>query len=206
MGRKNDRIFSLSKKKLPWLVVLFLLGVVLLAAGSLLQEEKQKDASVIAPEKAAETAGVADMAAEAISSDLPAVEQEMGKRLEAILGTVEGVGAVSVTVSLENGPQKVFAENANTNERKIEENDSNGGHRVTTETTENDQMVLAQPASTSGQQPVVVKEIRPEIAGVLVVAQGAENAEVKVSLTRAVQTLLDLPAHRISILPKHMDD
>ncbi len=187
-------------------MVLFLLGVVLLAAGSLLPEEKQKDASVIAPEKAAETAGVPDMSAEAISSDLPAVEQEMGKRLEAILGTVEGVGAVSVTVSLENGPQKVFAENANTNERKIEENDSNGGHRVTTETTENDQMVLAQPASTSGQQPVVVKEIRPEIAGVLVVAQGAENAEVKVSLTRAVQTLLDLPAHRISILPKHIDD
>lgn len=199
MGKINKRLSNLTKKKLPWLVVLFLFGVVLLTAGNLIPDEKEVGDPVISGLQEENQAGAVEQKNPA---DLALSEQDMEKKLEGILGAVDGVGSVSVTVSLENGPQKVYASNANTNERKIEENDSSGGHRITTETTENDQMVLAQPASMNGQQPVVVKELRPEIAGVLVVAEGAEDSEVKVILSRAVQTLLNIPAHRVVILPK----
>ena len=51
------------------------------------------------------------------------------------------VGSVSVTVTLENGPQYIYAVNENINESKIEEKNDSGGHRITTKTTNSDQMV-----------------------------------------------------------------
>ena len=51
----------------------------------------------------------------------------------------------------------------------------------------------------SGNSPVVVKEKQPEIQGVLVVAQGANNSMVKQAITESAQTLLGIPAHRVTV-------
>jgi stage III sporulation protein AG len=44
------------------------------------------------------------------------------------------------------------------------------------------------------------KQIRPEIRGVCVVAQGASNAQIKVEIYKMVQALFSLEAHKISIV------
>jgi len=49
-------------------------------------------------------------------------------------------------------------------------------------------------------QPIVVKEINPEIKGVIVVAEGARNSKVKLKISEAVQTVLDVPAYRVTVL------
>lgn len=44
--------------------------------------------------------------------------------------------------------------------------------------------------------------MKPRVRGVLVVAKGADNIQVKAWITEAVQKVLDVPAYKISILPK----
>lgn len=200
---KMDRFFSISRKKLPWLVILFLFGVVLLSVGNLISGEEPVESPVTAQPIEKEDDSLKKRSD---SGDRIAAEKEMAQKIENLLSVVKGVGQVSVTVSLENGPEYVYAVNENLTERKVEENDSGGGQRVTTETTDNDQMVFAQSASAGGQEPVIVKELQPKIAGVLVVAEGAGDPELKATLSRAVQTLLNVPAHRVSILQKNTEN
>jgi stage III sporulation protein AG len=49
---------------------------------------------------------------------------------------------------------------------------------------------------------VVIKEILPEVKGVIVVAEGASNIEVRESLTRAVQVLSGVAVHKIQVFVK----
>ena len=49
------------------------------------------------------------------------------------------------------------------------------------------------------EQPLVSYTKRPEIAGVLVTAVGAEDARIRLLLLEAVSTVLDVPPHRVQI-------
>jgi stage III sporulation protein AG len=55
-------------------------------------------------------------------------------------------------------------------------------------------------SSTSGGEPYVVKEIEPEVEGILVVAEGAGNETVVNEITYAVQVLFDVPVHKIKVV------
>ena len=50
--------------------------------------------------------------------------------------------------------------------------------------------------------PIVVETKKPAIRGVLVVAKGADNIQVKKWIVEAVTRSLDVPSHRVSVLPK----
>jgi stage III sporulation protein AG len=53
-----------------------------------------------------------------------------------------------------------------------------------------------------GQKPVVIKQLKPKVRGVLIVARGVENLRIKAAVIEAIQRTLEVPAHRISVLPK----
>jgi len=117
------------------------------------------------------------------------------KRMESILGEMDGVGKTSVTIFFAEGPTREYAVNVSTTAKEIEEKDQAGGVRKTNEKTETGQMVMVD----GNAEPVLVKESMPKIQGVLIVAEGADNPVVKERLFKAVQTLLQVPAHRITI-------
>jgi stage III sporulation protein AG len=50
--------------------------------------------------------------------------------------------------------------------------------------------------------PVVVETKKPDIRGVLVVAKGAENIQVKKWIVEAVTRVLGVSSHRVSVVPK----
>lgn len=56
--------------------------------------------------------------------------------------------------------------------------------------------------STDGKTPIVTKRIKPKVRGVVVVAKGAENAVVKSLIVDAVEKGLNVPAYRISVVPR----
>jgi stage III sporulation protein AG len=66
---------------------------------------------------------------------------------------------------------------------------------------EQDNLVLLQSAS-GANEPVVIREVHPEIAGVLVLAGGASNPVLRERLIQAVETVLDVPSYRVMVLPK----
>ncbi|MNW16560.1 hypothetical protein D3C71_2154450 [compost metagenome] len=55
---------------------------------------------------------------------------------------------------------------------------------------------------SSDEVPLVVKTTKPKIRGVVVVAKGAENPTVKLLIADAVERGLEVPAHRISVVPR----
>ena len=50
--------------------------------------------------------------------------------------------------------------------------------------------------------PVVIETKKPAIRGVLVVAKGADNIQVKKWIIEAVTRSLDVPSHRVAVMPK----
>jgi len=123
----------------------------------------------------------------------------MEKRLENILSKMDGVGDVSVSIVYAEGPTKEYAINVSTTTKEIQEKDQSGGVRTTNEKMENGQMVMVE----GNAQPVLVKESMPIIQGILIVAEGVEDPVVKEKLFKAVQTLLQVPAHRVTICSRN---
>lgn len=133
---------------------------------------------------------------------LDAIELSLEQRLEKILSQIKGVGGVEVTVLLASGPKFDYAVNVSTIEKQVDEKDQSGGIRTTTEVTEDGQLVIVRSDRAGGEEPVVAQEYKPEIQGVLVVAEGADNIRVKANLLDAICTILDLEAHKVDIQSK----
>lgn len=135
--------------------------------------------------------------------ELPAKDEEernLERDLEAILSQVEGVGEIKVKVNLESGKQYQYAYNESKEKNIVEEKDQQGGTRITTNLKDSQEIVTIQ--ENGGQKPVVLKELRPPVKGVMVVAQGAEDSLVKANLIEAVQTVLEIPAYKVMVLPR----
>ena len=52
----------------------------------------------------------------------------------------------------------------------------------------------------SNNNPEILKEIYPKVKGVIIVAQGGDNVEIKNQLISAVMSLMDLDANKIEVL------
>ena len=201
-GEAGKRIFGPLKGKFAWMIVLLLLGIVLLSLGNFLSHRADGEKEIMGN---TDEPGEDEIFAEPISeSTLTAIEHSLEKRLEENLNQIKGVGKVSVTLILKSGPEYLFASNISTNDREVKETDSGGGERVTLETTGDDQLVLVQAVTAGMQEPVVKKEQKPLIEGVLVVAEGANNPMVKAELSRTVQTLLGIRANAVSVRPMQL--
>jgi stage III sporulation protein AG len=120
-------------------------------------------------------------------------------QLREILGNVIGVGDVEVMVNLDSTPELVVEKNRNTRSSTNQETDKERATRNQSEQSRDEQVVVV---SGKQDQPVVIKTLKPRVRGVLVVAKGADNIQVKAWITEAVQKVLDVPAYKISILPK----
>jgi len=102
-------------------------------------------------------------------------------KLSSRLSELDGAGKVSVIISVKSGLKTDIA-----TERQV----SGIGGEKTTET----------PVLISGK-PLVLGEVYPEICGVIIMAKGAGNIKVKLSLITAAQTFLDISSDKIQVLP-----
>ncbi len=171
----------------PRLLLLGLVGVALLAAGSLY------DAAPAQPRQAAPTE-TAKPAAVARS-----YEEALEAKLANLLSQVKGAGGVAVNITLESGASQEFAKNIVRESRTIQERDTSGGTRTTSESKESEQVLLSR--DNGADRPVTVREAKPAVKGVLVIAEGAADSAVKANLTRAVEAGLGIPSYKITVLP-----
>ena len=123
-------------------------------------------------------------------------ETTLESRLEDILSTVRGAGKVRVLVTYSTAGERVAA-TVSTLDESVSE--TSGG----TTTTRNEQSrEMRQPATVSsdgGQSPIILVEREPEIRGVIVVAEGAADPAVRLSLQRAVQAVTGAPLSCIQV-------
>lgn len=131
------------------------------------------------------------------STKIGALEKELENKLQANILLMEGVGKVQVSVSFSTGLKNEYARNDNVTKNTSKETDKTGGTRETTQVTENNQVVMPNGSS----QPVLVMEDRPEIAGVLIIAEGARDPNVREGIHTAVRTLLNISSNKITVVP-----
>lgn len=124
-------------------------------------------------------------------------ETAIEKRLTSMLAKMQGVGSVSVMVTVHANEEKVLAEDTTANTQRTEEKDQAGGTRTTDIMQQTNDVVLQ-----NGNTPYIVKEYAPEIRGVFILAEGADDSAVKNQITEAVSKLLDVPVHKISVEKK----
>lgn len=114
-----------------------------------------------------------------------AYAQEYASSLEqtltGVIESIQGAGRVKVAVTLEAGPQTVYA----LDETDRGENGSEFQH------------ILLE--DSSGQSALVEMVWEPEIRGIAVVCQGAANVQVQAQITEAVSVLTGVSSNRISI-------
>ena len=54
--------------------------------------------------------------------------------------------------------------------------------------------------------PYIVKTLQPDVEGVLVVAEGADDSIVKKNISEAVQVLFGIDVHRIKVAKKKAEE
>ena len=191
-----------TKKVAPKLVlVLLALGIVLMFSGSLFQPRKEETA-VFSPQTSTEAEQDAPAFASKNddSSVIDKYEKDYEDQLRDALETVKGVKDVSVIVNLDSSEVKVIEKETETRTQSTDETDRDGGQRKVTESSTNQKATIVR--EDNKEAPIVTKVDKPEVRGVLIVAKGADNIEVKKMIIEAVTRTLDVPSHRVSVLPK----
>lgn len=129
-----------------------------------------------------------------------AYERELEERVKSILKNVQGVGQVDVMITLKSSKEKILHIDSDSSHTLSEEKDSAGGTRSSTAQERKETALM----SGNGQEekPVVEKELQPEIAGIVISAQGGGSAVVKTEISDAMQALFNLPANKIKVLKR----
>ncbi|MFY9258603.1 MAG: hypothetical protein WAP05_07860, partial [Dethiobacteria bacterium] len=138
---------------------------------------------------------------EARQSGQPLPEQQLDRGLAEILTQIRGVSEVELYLTPETSGRLELVADEEQSQRQTSEGDREGGSReIVEETTRKTYVLLRDPQGN--ELPLVVEEGEPRYRGVLVVARGVEDPEVKARVIEALQVLLGLPAHRITVLPR----
>ena len=127
-----------------------------------------------------------------VSSSEPTAEETAAaqqKEMERILSRIEGTGELHLMLTLESDGQRTLAETAE---------ESAGGSAEAPESQSRRETVIL--SVSGGEEVVVTRRESPVYRGALVVCQGADRAEVKLAVTRAVAALTGLGADRITVV------
>ena len=121
------------------------------------------------------------------------------QRIRELLKNVEGVGEVDVMVVLKASEERIWHVDKSSTSSVTEENGAgSGSSRVTREENQSVSTVL----DGKSQSPVMEKEVKPEISGVVISADGGGSAVIRAEISGAMEALLGLPANKIKVMKR----
>lgn len=197
MNLIGDKEGIKKNKTFYWIIIFFLIGLAIMIFSSFLNITDQVTPYETQP-PIQETSNVLE------KSTAPKTMQDYEKtyenQLTEILTEMLGVNEVVVKVNLDSTEELLVESNTTYSEQTTKEQDKQGGSRNISSVNRDEQVVLYRV--DGNDEPLVIKTIKPKVRGVVIVAEGAENLQTKAMITEAVQRLLDVPPHKIAILPK----
>jgi len=128
-----------------------------------------------------------------------AQERALETRMEEFFSLVEGAGQVRVMISPLAGHETVFAVDENMSRSVSNEQDAQGGTRETEAYQSQMQTVIITDRQGT-DRPLVVREIHPQVQGIVIIAEGGSSPFVRDALTRAAMAMLGIDAHNIQVL------
>lgn len=122
---------------------------------------------------------------------------QLESRLTEMISSVEGAGEAKVMVTLECGTEYVYASQQKTTSAMSENSDSNGKSSRDEKRTGEENVILID--GDNGEEPLILKEMTPTVAGVVVVCSGADDANVKQRIVDVVTTALGTSSNRVCV-------
>jgi len=186
------RKLAVENKKLAfYLVALVALGVFALMLG---RSQLPTLPSYTTPEKPQEPNNLFNHVPSAFEQ-----ERALETRLEEFFSLVEGAGRVRVMISPLTGRETVFAVDVSKSGSASNEADAQGGTRETHQYQSQEQTVIITDRQGT-DTPLILREIDPQITGIVIIAEGGDSPFVRDALTRAARAMLGVDAHNIQVL------
>lgn len=164
MAHKMMELLKNSDSRIKIFVIIGLIGIMLIVSSEMLPKHEKSD--------------------EQDSKNYSQYADELEKKTEKIISSIDGVGECNVMLTLASSNEYIYAQNS---ENKID-NSSN---------SQKNEYVLYDGAN--GDEPLLVKEYFPSVYGVVVVCSGGENVLVKERVINTVSSLYNIPTSRISV-------
>ena len=124
---------------------------------------------------------------------------KMEKKLKAVLKKVEGIGDVEVMITLKSSKEQITLKDTPYSQDSSNETDGSGGSRISNKIEKGDETVLVK-SDQGDSVPYVVKELEPEIEGVVVIAQGGGSPVIISEINSAIEVLFGVPVHKIKVM------
>ncbi|KNF07397.1 stage III sporulation protein AG [Gottschalkia purinilytica] len=178
-----------SKKFFFNLIIALCIGILLIiVSDTFLTKENKKESKSISNEIGKNNTNIKE------NDLIQDYASSLENKLETILQEMNGVENVKVMITLEDTAERVPIFNTTKKNEKTNENDGQGGAR---EVFRED--VSQEVVTTEGDSLMVIKEVKPKVKGVIVVANGAENIVVKEKLYSAVKTVLGISGSKVEV-------
>jgi stage III sporulation protein AG len=177
------------------LIVLALIGIAVMLVSNISTTSNDDYVTTINEEK-----DVAAFGQSSTPKTMAEYEDHYENQLREILEEAVGISDVSVMINLDGTEMKVHATNIKKQSQNTDETDSQNGKRIVKDVSNDKQVVIIRVGDK--EVPVVIKTEKPVVRGVIIVAKGADNIQVKQWIVEAVTRVLNVPAHKVSVLPK----
>ncbi len=125
--------------------------------------------------------------------------EALEEKLEETLSYIEGAGRVKVIVTIKSGVSQTIDKDTTDVHISNVESDAAGGSRTTVESETAKETVYLSDAD-GVTRPYVIHETVPEVEGVVVISEGGNSEVVKSEITKAMQALFPLEAHKIRVI------
>ena len=119
---------------------------------------------------------------ETTETDLDTYREQMETQVKQILEKVDGVGNVSVMLTLKASREKVTLKDNSLSADKSEE-----------------ESVLVEDENNN-TSPYVIQEVEPEIEGILVVCSGGDRPAVQREIIAGISALFPVESHKIKVM------
>ena len=194
-------------KQLTNIVIVILVGVLIIIAASTFKDvssvttgstgNQQNQAGNVASSN--QTNNIASSDEASSTSDDSAYENDQETKLTSLLEDMQGVGHVKVIIHFEKGEEEIPAYNKTTSSSTTNENDSTGGKRTIEQNSTGSNVVLTTDGNNT--KPLIVDKYKPKVSGVSIIAEGADDSNIKLNITNSVSDLYDVPVNKVSVNP-----
>lgn len=120
-------------------------------------------------------------------------------KLENSLSSLDGAGKVEVLITLKESEERILAKDIPSVSSSTIEKDAQGGTRTVLEDKQEESTIYT--VNSSGREvPYVSKIVQPVVEGVVVLAQGGDDAEVRQNIIETIQVLFGIDANKIRVV------
>lgn len=186
-----------DKRFLNVVCILLVLVFVLLAISSLTIGRRKKTTNM--KDATQSSASMENEVEDKTEENINNYEAKEKTELKKLLTKMESVGEVEVMIYFKGGEIQVPATEKTAREATTEETDNQGGKRTSFQVDDGSKIVMS--GNGSENQPYILQTNKPEISGVMIVAEGANNSKVKYDIQVAVSTLYGISIDKVNVYP-----